>query len=65
MNVRGAFYEVLRAHGITTIFGNPCSNELPLMRDFPGDFRYILALHEGAAIGRRMALRRQRAARRW
>ena len=23
MNVRDAFYEVLRAHGITTIFGNP------------------------------------------
>jgi hypothetical protein len=51
MNVRDAFYEVLRAHGITTIFGNPGSNELPLLRDFPGDFRYILALHEGAAIG--------------
>src|SRR5216684_7575285 len=51
MNVRGAFYEVPRAYGITTIFGNPGSNELPLLRDFPGDFRYILALHEGAAIG--------------
>jgi hypothetical protein len=23
MNVRDAFYEVLRAHGINTIFGNP------------------------------------------
>jgi thiamine pyrophosphate-dependent acetolactate synthase large subunit-like protein len=23
MNVRDAFYEVLRTHGITTIFGNP------------------------------------------
>jgi benzoylformate decarboxylase len=50
MNVRDAFYEVLRAHGITTIFGNPGSNELPLLRDFPADFRYILALHEGAAV---------------
>jgi Thiamine pyrophosphate enzyme, N-terminal TPP binding domain len=38
MNVRNAFHEVLRAHGITTIFGNPGSNELPLLRDFPGDF---------------------------
>jgi hypothetical protein len=28
MNVWDAFYEVLRAHGITTIFGNPGSNEL-------------------------------------
>jgi benzoylformate decarboxylase len=51
MNVRDAFYEVLRTHGITTIFGNPGSNELPLLRDFPDDFRYILALQEGAAIG--------------
>jgi benzoylformate decarboxylase len=38
------------AHGITTIFGNPGSNELPLLQDFPDDFRYILALQEGAAI---------------
>jgi thiamine pyrophosphate-dependent acetolactate synthase large subunit-like protein len=51
MNVRDAFYEVLRAHGITTIFGNPGSNELPMLNDLPDDFRYILALQEGAAIG--------------
>jgi glyoxylate carboligase len=51
MNVRDAFYEVLRSHGITTIFGNPGSNELPLLSDLPDDFRYILALQEGAAIG--------------
>jgi benzoylformate decarboxylase len=51
MNVRDAFYEVLRTHGITTVFGNPGSNELPLLQDFPDDFRYILALQEGAAIG--------------
>src|ERR1700722_11834985 len=51
MNVRDAFYEVLRAHGITTIFGNPGSNELPLLSDLPDDFRYVLALQEGAAIG--------------
>ena len=35
----------------TTIIGNPGSNELPFLQDFPSDFRYILALHEGAAIG--------------
>jgi hypothetical protein len=51
MNVRDAFYEILRTHGITTIFGNPGSNELPLLRDLPDDFRYVLALQEGAAIG--------------
>jgi benzoylformate decarboxylase len=51
MNVRDAFYEVLRSHGITTIFGNPGSNELPLLSGLPDDFRYVLALQEGAAIG--------------
>ena len=50
MNVRDAFYEVLRSHGITTIFGNPGSNELPMLSDLPDDFRYILALQEGAVI---------------
>jgi benzoylformate decarboxylase len=44
MNVRDAIYEVLRAHGITTVFGNPGSNELPMLSDLPDDFRYILAL---------------------
>jgi benzoylformate decarboxylase len=42
---------VLRSHRITTIFGNRGPNELPLLRDFPEDFRYVLALQEGAAIG--------------
>jgi benzoylformate decarboxylase len=51
MNVRDAFYEILRTHGITTIFGNPGSNELPMLSGMPDDFRYILALQEGAAIG--------------
>lgn len=50
VKVRDAFFEVLRSHGITTVFGNPGSNELPLLRDFPDDFSYVLALHEGAAI---------------
>jgi len=44
MNVRDAFYDILRTHGITTVFGNPGSNELPLLSDMPDDFRYILAL---------------------
>jgi thiamine pyrophosphate-dependent acetolactate synthase large subunit-like protein len=39
MNVRDAFYEVLRTHGITTIFGNPGSNELPMLSDLPLIFR--------------------------
>ncbi|MBS0559781.1 MAG: benzoylformate decarboxylase [Proteobacteria bacterium] len=49
--VRDLTYDLLRRHGITTIFGNPGSNELPFLQDFPSDFRYILALHEGVALG--------------
>src|SRR4029078_7893692 len=49
--VREATLELLRAHGMTTIFGNPGSTELPMLRDFPDDFRYVLALQEAVAVG--------------
>ncbi len=42
--------EILRQNKLTTIFGNPGSNELPFLQDFPEDFQYILGLHEGAVI---------------
>jgi benzoylformate decarboxylase len=34
-----------------TIFGNPGSTELPMFRDFPEDFRYILGLQESIVLG--------------
>jgi len=49
-SVHDATYEVLRAFGMTTIFGNPGSNELPFLDELPSDFRYVLALHEGAGL---------------
>ncbi|WP_369370017.1 thiamine pyrophosphate-binding protein [Promicromonospora sp. Populi] len=49
--VREAALDVLRAHGMTTIFGNPGSNELPFLADLPDDFEYVLGLHEGAVVG--------------
>ncbi|MFG1792497.1 benzoylformate decarboxylase [Nocardia sp. NPDC049149] len=48
--VREASYQVLRSLGVTTFFGNPGSNELPFLQEFPKDFRYILALQEGAGL---------------
>jgi benzoylformate decarboxylase len=48
--VREALHELMRAHGMTTIFGNPGSTELPMLAELPSDFRYVLALHEGAAV---------------
>jgi benzoylformate decarboxylase len=49
-SVRDRTYELLRKHGMTTIFGNPGSNELPFLAGMPDDFRYILGLHEGAVL---------------
>jgi benzoylformate decarboxylase len=49
--VREVTYQLLRELGMTRIFGNPGSTELPFLRDMPGDFQYVLALHERAAAG--------------
>jgi benzoylformate decarboxylase len=51
MTVREAVIELLRSFGMTTIFGNPGSTELPMFRDYPKDFRYVLGLQESVAIG--------------
>src|SRR3954464_15833921 len=49
--VKEATYDLLREHGITTIFGNPGSTELPMLADFPDDFTYVLGLQEIVAVG--------------
>jgi benzoylformate decarboxylase len=49
--VREATFELFRAHGMTTIFGNPGSTELPMLADFPDDFTYVLGLQELAVVG--------------
>jgi benzoylformate decarboxylase len=49
--VREVAYDLLRHLGMTSIFGNPGSTELPFLRDMPADFRYFLALHERSAAG--------------
>ncbi|MSS00288.1 benzoylformate decarboxylase [Arthrobacter sp. BL-252-APC-1A] len=43
--------EVFRAHGMTTIFGNPGSNELPFLAGLGKDFDFVLGLHEQAVVG--------------
>jgi len=48
--VRDRVFDLFRAFGTTTIFGNPGSTELPMFRDFPNDFRYVLALQEMVAV---------------
>src|SRR5438046_4982966 len=49
--VREATFELFRRHGMTTMFGNPGSTELPMLADFPGDFRYVLGLQEAVVVG--------------
>jgi benzoylformate decarboxylase len=48
--VREEAYALLRSWGVTTVFGNPGSNELPFLAGFPDDFTYVLGLHEGAVL---------------
>ena len=50
-SVRDATLELFRAHGMTTIFGNPGSTELPMLRELPEDFTYVLGLQEQAVVG--------------
>jgi benzoylformate decarboxylase len=49
--VREVTYDLLRDLGMTVIFGNPGSTELPFLRDMPADFKYVLGLHERVAAG--------------
>ena len=51
LTVREAVHELLRAFGMTTVFGNPGSTELPLLLGFPADFRYVLGLQESVVVG--------------
>ena len=49
--VRDATFEILRSRGLTTVFGNPGSTEVPFLAGFPDDLRFVLALHEGPVVG--------------
>jgi len=50
LTVRDAVYSLLREFGLTTVFGNPGSTELPMFRQFPPDFRYVLGLQESVVV---------------
>ena len=49
--VREATFDVLRRHGMTTIFANPGSTEIAFLTDLPDDLDFVLALHEGSVVG--------------
>jgi benzoylformate decarboxylase len=50
LTVRESVFALLREFGLTTVFGNPGSTELPMFRDFPADFRYVLGLQESVVV---------------
>ena len=49
-SVRDATLRLLHELGIDTVFGNPGSTELPLFRDFPAQWNYVLGLQESAVV---------------
>src|SRR5438270_11865956 len=49
--VRDVIYQLLRQVGLTTFFGNVGSTEETFLKNFPPDFRYVLALQEASVIG--------------
>jgi thiamine pyrophosphate-dependent acetolactate synthase large subunit-like protein len=51
VTVREAALEVLRRLGLTTIFANPGSTEVPFLAELPSDLRFVLGLHEGTVVG--------------
>ena len=49
--VREVVVQLLADLGLTTVFGNPGSTELPLIGGLPKEFRYILGLQESIVVG--------------
>jgi benzoylformate decarboxylase len=50
ITVRVAVFDFLRRAGVDTMFGNPGSTELRMLRDWPADFTYVLGLQESVVV---------------
>ena len=51
ISVADAAYETCGALGLTTMFANPGSTEIPLLCRPDSGIRFVLALHEGSVVG--------------
>lgn len=49
--VRTRTFEVLRQLGLTRMFANPGSTEIPFLAQLPPDIEFVLALHEASVVG--------------
>ncbi|QQE80568.1 thiamine pyrophosphate-dependent enzyme [Alicyclobacillus sp. SO9] len=50
MNARDAFHQWLTDRGISRMFGNPGSTELPMLVDWPKSVEYVLGLQESVVV---------------
>ena len=50
ITVREAVFDFLRRAGVDTVFGNPGSTELRMLRDWPAGLRYVLGLQESVVV---------------
>lgn len=50
VTVRDITRELQRNLGLTVVFGNPGTTEIPFLRGWPADFRYVLALQEASVV---------------
>lgn len=50
-SIREFTHEFMIAQGLTKVFGNPGSNELPFLKGMPAEVQYVLGLHEGVVVG--------------
>ncbi|NVN88778.1 MAG: benzoylformate decarboxylase [Rhodopseudomonas sp.] len=48
--VKSVTLDLLRAFGISKVFGNPGSTELPFLADWPDDIDYVLGLQEASVV---------------
>lgn len=49
--VRESVFALARNHGISKVFGNPGSNEIPFLAGLPEDMEFVLGLHEQVVVG--------------
>lgn len=49
-SVREVTRDLLRQLGMTTVFGNPGTTEVPFLTHWPDDFRYVLGLQESVVV---------------
>jgi benzoylformate decarboxylase len=48
--VRDATFDVMRELGMTRIYGNPGTTEIPFLLGLPDDIEFVMGLHEGSVV---------------